>query len=196
MEDLQPISRRVDARDDHFSWGDGDSLAAGVALAFVVGLLVSLLVGCSSGGASDVSLSLGERVHAEVMAAWDEHDDLPMVRDRGDCGRLWMLGVVAPATIAGYIGWCPEKSWACLRWIPLPGHVRSLHYPVAVMSPYLSADRWPSHAVHEHVHAVALCSLGHYDYDHADPRLWQPHPDSVEALAVEAIYHPPSPAAE
>lgn len=199
MTEFPPTTRK--RRDDH-SWGRADGIALLVLIAAIVFtiarryylallMLAAVLTGCDNGGSSHAGTSLGERVYLATEAAWYGRADLPPVDDeRGDCERLPLLELLTPVTLAEYVKHCPANSWACLDWQPLDGRVRNLRYPLAVMNPYLAADRWPAHGVHELAHAMRDCAGLGVDYLHLDKRVWRPALDSVEAVAVHSIYNP------
>ncbi len=189
---IPPGSRRTDERDQHL-WGRSDSAALGGLLAMAGWTLLCLLLSCCG---DSPGTTLAERVYDATTDAWMARGDLPEIRDSGDyCGHLDRFEILTPATPDEYRKWCPERSWACLEWELLPGRVRSLYYPVAVLSPALKPERHAAGAIHELLHALVHCSSSppRYDYGHRDPRIWEgtvaaPRPDSVETMAERALY--------
>lgn len=149
------------------------------------------LAGCDNGGSSNAGTSQGKRIYDVTESSWYARNDLPPIDDEiDDCERLPLLELLAPGNAAEYRRFCPANSWACLRWLPLAGRARSLEYPLAIMSPRLSADRWPAHGIHELLHAVMECAGLGVDYFHVDKRVWRPAVGCVEDVAVRAIYEP------
>lgn len=185
---IPPGSRRADEHDQHL-WGRSDSAALGGLLAMVGWTLLCLFLSCCG---DSPGTTLAERVYDATTDAWRARGDLPEIRDDGAyCGQLDRFEVWTPRLEDRYRLTCPAASWACQIWMPVPGRVRTLLYPVAVLSPRLSPEQWPSHAVHELLHALSHCAGLGEDYRHINPRVWAgpgySRPDSVEVSAVRAL---------
>jgi hypothetical protein len=186
---IPPGSRRTTEDDEHH-WGRADSAALGGFLALAGWTLLCLLLSCCGGGTGE---PLAQAVYDATTEAWDARADLPAVRDDGAwCGHLDRFEVEVSTSAERHAVACGPATWACLHWRPLPGRVRSLFYPVAVLSPWLPAERRAAGAAHEMIHALAYCAIRTHDYGHRDRRLWEAGgPDSVETTAERALYGTP-----
>lgn len=99
-------------------------------------------------------------------------------------------------TTAAYEASCPKRlydgvlvgSWACLRWRYAAPSVRTILYPVAVISPLLAENRHAAVAAHELCHAMSLVAYGDDDSGHLRLEVWRPRAGAVETVAVEALY--------
>lgn len=157
-------------------------------------LLLAALSACS-----DSHTSLEDRVFSGVADAWQAAD----LRDPFDDSHTSLedFHIEVKATVQAFELSCP-KQWykgklvsanACLRWRNAPGKVRSILYPVAVISPLLAPDRHAAAAIHELCHAFRLAAYRSADPYHMDGRVFGPDAGSVEEVAERAVYGLPEP---
>jgi hypothetical protein len=152
-------------------------------------LLLATLAACDDGGQSPVGTSLGERIFLETEREWYAHPgNLPPL-DLGppsNCDRLAMFDVLVPPTTEEYVRKCPSNSWACMNWVPVSGKVRTLSYPVAVLSPKMPSSVWADNALHELLHAFNECAKLD-SRSHSDARVFVQNWSDEEQGSVEYV---------
>jgi hypothetical protein len=168
-----------------------------------VGLLGLLfLFACGGDTKPDALTFEARRVEKIVRAKWFEEVELPdgleplpgLADNRDYCQNLHRVEAVVKAG-AAFKGACfTDKAWGCQVWEYSNDHLLfdTLH-PVVVINATLPVELRPNLMVHEILHAYSLCKqnarggLSGVDYYHADVRVWDPAPFSVEARAQDAL---------
>jgi hypothetical protein len=149
-------------------------------------LLLALVVGCAeahAGSSDDV------RVYDAVERAWYEspHNLHAVHEEWDDCENLSLFYSRVADDDTEVLMLCRQPANACLLWSLLPG-VGGHYQPYALISPTtVPAARRVAVAEHELVHAFSGCA-GYSARSHEDQRIFRPNHDSVEAVALRALY--------
>lgn len=178
MTTFHPISRQIDSRDDHYSYGLLDIVALVAVLAFLLGL---------SGCMPDYDHSeSGAEIAALVWEEWSA-SELREPSDYGKCGNLLDFRVWRPATFQEYLSKCPAKSAACQVWQLVPSRrlIITEYRPMAVMNPeHVDDSNLARTVLHEYLHAMSECA--NYSraehYNHVTPLIWEHRDDDVSSV--------------